>query len=268
MITETLLPSLAGLILLGIFWTLVVRKTRLSIAGGLLLTVLPVLAGNLYWFYACKPQRDEQKTQQQALADMAAMPGYRVLKQQEPALWTLLEQDFLRSIRQGDSVPVAVGQLRGMLADVINQRLGRASDQAVIHYVSVSVDEMQALDKISAEQCFRFLYPQVDGGVNLMKLLPTDMNAQDSEAMEELLLSSQGPYKTLNKEQASQTLKQVVSTLYGRWGDQLKQLNEPGDTSSDHQTLCAMTIDLYQTILKQPAPQSANLLRTMVVSAQ
>lgn len=61
MITETLLPSLAGLILLGIFWTLVVRKTRLSIAGGLLLTVLPVLAGNLYWFYACKPQRDEQK---------------------------------------------------------------------------------------------------------------------------------------------------------------------------------------------------------------
>lgn len=266
--TDTLIPSLAGLIILGIFWALVVRKTRLTLVGGIILTLLPVLVGNLYWIYACKPQREQQRTEQRALAEMAAMPGYRVLKQQEPALWTQLQEAFLSSIRQGDSVPVAVGQLRGMLADVINQRLGRATDQAVIHYVSVSVDEMQALDKISTEQCFRFLFPQVDGGVNLMTVLPPSMNAQDSAAMESLLLSSQGPYKTLNKDQASQTLKQVVSGLYTRWGDKLKQLNEPGDTSSDHQALCAMTIDLYQTILRQPAPQSANLLRTMVVSAQ
>lgn len=266
--TETLLPSVVSLIILGLLLTVIVRKTRLSLVAGILLTVIPVAAGNLWWFYAYKPQHDAELLAQHSLAELSALPGYRVLKQQEPKLWAVLQQSFLHSISQGMSMPLAVGQLRGMLADVVNQRIGRASDQAVINYVTVNVDEMIALEKISPEYCFRFLYPQVEGGVNLMQVLPPSLNDRDSVAMEQLLLTSEGPDKPLNKTLASDTLKQVVGTLYSRWGDKLKQLNEPGDTSSDHQSLCAMTIDLYQTILKLPAPQSANLLRMMVVSAE
>ncbi len=266
--TETFIPSVAGLIILGLLMTVMVRKTRLTLIAGILLTLLPVAAGNLLWFYGYKPQHDAQLNAQRSLAELSSLPGYRILKQQEPKLWAVLQQSFLHSIAQGMSVPLAVGQLRGMLADVVNQRIGKASDQAVIDYVRVSVDEMLALDKISPEDCFRFLYPQVEGGVNLVKLLPQSLNNSDAQAMEQLLLTSEGPDKPLDKVLASDTLKQVVNTLYTRWGDKLKQLNEPGDTSSDHQSLCAMTIDLYQTILKLPAPQSANLLRIMVVSAE
>lgn len=265
--TETLLPSLIALVITGVSLSFLVRKKWLSLRAGLLLVILPVLLGNLVWFYVCKPQRDAALAAQHSLAQLAALPGYRILKQQEPALWPVLEQAFLHSVARGESVPVAAGQLRGMLADVVNQRVGRASDQAVIDYITVSVEEMQALDKISAEDCFRFLYPQVNGGVNLVQLLPPALNARDAQAMEQLLLTSAGPDKPLDRKMASDTLKQVVSTLYTRWGNQLKQLNQPGDTSSDHQTLCAMTIDLYQTILKLPVAQSANLLRMMVVSA-
>ena len=266
--SDTLIPSIAGLVMLGLFWTLVVRKSRLSLAGGILLTVLPVIAGNLYWFYACKPARDLQRQEQHALAEMASLPGYRILKVQEPGLWRMLQQAFLRSVREGNSAPVALGQLRGMLVDVINQRIGRASDDAVIHYVSMSVDEMKTLDHLSSDACFRFLYPQVEGGVNLMQLLPPALNTEDAQAMEVLLLNSQGPDKPLNKPLATETLKEVVNTLYPRWGDRLRQLNEPGDTSSDHQALCHMTIDFYQTILSLPPVQSVNLLRMMVLSAE
>lgn len=92
--TDTLIPSISGLVILGLFWTLVVRKSRLSLAGGILLTVLPVIAGNLYWFYACKPELDVQKQEQRALAQISSLPGYRVLKIQEPGLWRMLQQAF------------------------------------------------------------------------------------------------------------------------------------------------------------------------------
>ena len=229
----------------------------------ILLTII-MLGAIGYHFYT--PATDSrQLAQQQALAQFSALPGYRLLKQQEPQLWQEVRESFVHSLAAGHSQQQAIGEVRGQLTELVNLRIVKADDNAVTNYIAVAVQEMQALNKISAESCYRFLYPQVSGGINIGLLLSPQMNQADQDALEQLFLHSQGGDRKRDTAAAHNALNGVVKRLYPQWGSELQQLNQPEDLATDHQKLCVMSIDLYRTILKLPQPEAANLIRQMVV---
>ncbi|WP_312242263.1 hypothetical protein [Pantoea sp.] len=262
--TSTLLLTLAAFALLALIIALLVRTTRLRLWQGLILLLMPLLLANLLWFSWLKPQQQRTAVAAQAEKSLNDTPGYRILKTQEPALWRLLQQELAHRLREGEKPPVALGEMRGMLADVVNQRLVRASDASVVHYIAVSVREMQALQRQDPQLCFRFLFPHVSGGVNLASQLSPQLNLQDADAMEQLLLDSTGAERTVDMAEARRTLQLLVAPLYAKWGDKLKQLNMPADAAPDRAAMCAMSIDLYSAILALPEAQAANLLRKMM----
>ena len=230
------------------------------------LIVIIIIFGAIgYRFHTPATTDPRQLAQQQALVQFAALPGYRLLKQQEPQLWQELRESFLRSIAAGHSQQQAIGEVRGQLTELVNLRIVKADDSAVMNYIAVAVQEMQALNSISAESCYRFLYPQVSGGVNIGTLLSPQLNQADQEALKQLFLHSQGNDQVRDVTAAHDALNKVVKRLYPQWGNQLQQLNQPEDLATDHQKLCVMSIDLYRTILKLPQPEAANLIRQMVV---
>jgi hypothetical protein len=262
--TSLWIVTLAAFALLALIIVVLIRTTRLRAWQGVLLFLLPLLLANLLWFSWLKPQQQRAAQQQAAIDYLAQTPGYRVLQTQEPALWQLLVQELQHRLRRGETPQQAAGELRGWLADVINQRLMRAPDSAVVNYIRVSVSAMQALGQRDPQLCFRFLYPQVSGGVNLVNTLSPSLNAQDAAAMEQLLLASRGAEVPVDQPQAQRDLQRIVATLYKKWGDKLQQLNMPADTAVDRSSMCAMSVDLYSAILALPDKQAANLLRRMV----
>ncbi|MGJ0127475.1 hypothetical protein [Pantoea sp. RHCKP32] len=261
-----LLPvmTLAAFALLALIVIVLIKTTRLRLWQGLLIFLLPLIVANLLWFSWVAPQQRQAAQREQAVSQLSAMPGFRVLQTQEPTLWLLLTQELTRRIRAGEPADKATGELRGWLIEVINQRLMRGTDAAVVHYISVSVEEMQALNQIDPGLCFRYLYPQVSGGINLQTTLSPALNRREAEAMEQLLLNSPPPEQPLDKTQAQADLQQITGQLYQKWGDRLQQLNMPADTAVDRSSLCAMSIDLYSAILALPDKRAANLLRRMI----
>lgn len=260
--TSLLVITLAAFALLALIIIVLIKTTRLRLWQGLILFLLPLVVANLLWFSWAVPQQ-QARQHNQAVSYLAQMPGYRVLQTQEPALWLLLTQELTRRVRAGEPVEQATGELRGWLLDVINQRLMRGTDAAVVNYIGVSVEEMKALNARDPGLCFRFLYPQVNGGVNLVKILPSSLNHKEAEAMEQLLLNSTPQQQPMDSTLAQRDLKQVVAQLYQRWGGKLQQLNMPADTAVDRSSMCAMSIDLYSAILALPDKRAANLLRRM-----
>ncbi|WP_241609539.1 hypothetical protein [Rosenbergiella australiborealis] len=217
-----------------------------------------------YGFYAAT-YKPHQAVEQQAYERFTHLPGYRLIKQQDPELWHDLSETFRRSFAEDASFQKAVGEVRGQLTALVNLRIVKADDTTVTNYIAVAVQQMQALNNISAESCFRFLYPQVSGGVNIGVLLSPEMNDADQQALEALFTHSLGHDYPRDVAAAHASLSQVVSELYPQWGNQLQQLNQSEDLATDHQKLCIMSIDLYRTILKLPKPAAANLIRQMVV---
>lgn len=242
------------------------RRQQLSGRGTLLLAILAglIFAGWLGYRYVILPearlQAEIDATQQQ----LARLPGYRILQQQEPALWHQLNAELSAQLRAGVSPPLAIGHLRAMLTDLLNQRIGRADDNAINRYITVSLKQIESLRARDIQLCFRFLFPQVNGGVNLNRVLPENLIQQDREAIEQLLQQSTGADRKVDVPAAHQDLNRIVQQLYASWGNDLHWLNAPSDAHVNRQKMCDMTIDLYRAILALPPTQAANVLRMML----
>lgn len=256
--------TLVAFVLLAIIIIVLVRTTSLRLWQGVILFLLPLVLANLLWFSWLHPRQERQALAQEVSTQLSLAPGYRLLKTQEPALWQLLNRELLHKRMEGVPADQALGELRGWLMDLVNQRMARADDATLVNYLRVSVDEMQALQQSEPQRCFRFLYPQVNGGINLQQTLSPELYQRDAQALDQLLRQSTGNDQPLDQALAQRDLQSIVEKLYGKWGDKLQQLNMPADTAVDRSAMCAMSIDLYSGILALPAKQAANLLRKMV----
>lgn len=256
--------TLAAFVLLAVIIVVLVRTTSLRLWQGVILFLLPLVLANLLWFSWLHPRQERQALAQDVSTQLSLAPGYRLLKTQEPALWQLLNRELLHKRMEGVPADQALGELRGWLMDLVNQRMARADDQTLVNYLRVSVEEMQALQQPEPQRCFRFLYPQINGGINLQQVLSPALYQRDAQALDQLLRQSTGSEQPLDQALAQRDLQSIVEKLYGKWGDKLQQLNMPADTAVDRSAMCAMSIDLYSGILALPAKQAANLLRKMV----
>lgn len=258
----------SAFLLVALLLTLHILYRRKSLTGrkALMLAVLVALIFGVWSGYrlVMLPEARLQARIDRAQQQLTHLQGYRILQQQEPALWRQLNAELAAQLRAGVSPPLAIGHLRAMLNDLLNQRIGRAGDKAINNYIAVSLEQMQQLRAHDVQLCFRFLFPQVSGGVNLNKVLPEALIQQDRLAIETLLQDSMGAEQTVDLHAAHRDLNLIVQQLYASWGNDLQWLNAPADAHVNRQKMCDMTIELYRAILALPARQSANVLRMML----
>ncbi|MCU5772858.1 hypothetical protein N5923_06605 [Erwiniaceae bacterium BAC15a-03b] len=260
----TIIPSIIALLVLSLIALLLVKKGKIKRRVAVLIVIAPLLAGHIIWLNWIYPQQQQAAKIAAAQQQLATTPTYRVIKQQQPALYKQLNDELLTAVRQGTPTARAIGQLRPLLADLLNQRIGRAEDNSIISYMQLSVRQMQSLRQQSGELCFKFLFPQISGGVNTEEVLPPALQQQDLQQMEALLKASNGPDKPIDLAESRRSLQVIVRSLYAKWGAELQLLNAPTDSRVDQTHMCDMTIDLYQAILALPTKQSANVLRMML----
>ncbi len=252
---------LLALFLIVVLW---IKRGKVKRAVALLLLVISVMSAVAVYFQVIEPAQRRDARLRNAQQQLATTPVYRVIKQQQPALYKQLSEALNQAILQGMPATKAINQLRPMLSTLLNQHIGRASDETITRYMRLSVSQMQYLRTKDPQLCFKFLFPQVSGGVSIGDILPEKLIQDDLLRTEELLTSSMGANKTIDMPAARKSLQGIVGTLYGRWGNDLQQLNMPPNVRTDRPKICDMTIDLYRAVLELPTEQSANVLRMML----
>jgi hypothetical protein len=264
LISHAILASLfSALVWLVVTGTLRKRK-KLSTAAALLLFVLPLLAGNLYYFGWMRPEQQQLAKIDAAAAQLATLPVWRTVREQQPDLYQQAYDELLSHLRAGMPPQQAIDRLRPMVADLLNQRINAARDEDLIDYMQVSLEQMKQMRKLGAGQCFRFLFPQVKGGVSVSELLPKALIDRELQSMDVLLKHSRGVEQPVDLKQGRVQLQAVVGGLYQRWGSDLQTLNTPAESGVSESKLCDMTIDLYQSVLALTGKDSANVLRIII----
>lgn len=254
--------SVTGLLWLALLAVLIRRRKLGKIAG--LVLLLPLLAGNFYYYRWMVPQQQQMARLEAAGQQLATLPVWRTVKAQEPALYRQVSETLQRDLQSGVAEQQAFDRLRPLAADLLNKRVNAAADADLIRYMKISLEEMKQLRQKDPRLCFRFLFPQIHGGVNLGEQLPRSLVDAEMQAMDTLLVNSQGPDRMTNVKSGRSQLQSIVGRLYAKWGGDLQNLNTPAERGVDESKLCDMTIDLYQSVLALADKDSANVLRIII----
>ena len=255
----------ASLLIVFLFW--LHKKGKISrLLAGICGFVLLFVASAIY-FGAIAPQYQRQAERAAAEKRFAGMPGYRTIKVQQPELFQQLQQEFSAALQQGMTDQQALEMLRPALSDLINQRISYVNNAQLHSFMQISLEEMKLIRQKSAQLCYRFLFPQINGGINTSEVLPQALRDREMVALEAFLLQSRGAKQPMDITRSRADLQALVSTLYGKWGSDLQTLNSPAEAGVDKSKLCDMTIDLYQSVLALPVNQSAGVLRMILESS-
>lgn len=191
-----------------------------------------------------------------------------MLKEQEPAFWLHLRTQALQLKNEGKTEQQIIDTIQPQVLQIQMSRLQQAPDSNVIDYMKINLEQIAAVQKKGDDECFRFLFPQVKGGINPMRLISQDILKRRMEGDATMMRAAYGVNKhtvtDAEKQQAMQDLQNVVPILVQRYGQDVQLMAEPQKGVGKEKVVCDLVQDMWVEVLKLPAAQAAGVIRLSV----
>ena len=153
------------------------------------------------------------------------------------------------------------------ISTVVSKKLPRASDQAIIIYVRVIVDEMDELQKQGGNLCYRLLFPQAEGGVNARLVFSSEVQKRDLKALDMTIKSYEANWAMPSEKEIIPFLEPIYVELFEMYGDDVLILENPLEKNVDRDKVCSIAKTLYSKILALKQEQAVGVLRWMFSQA-
>ncbi|GJL44278.1 TPA: topoisomerase II [Citrobacter farmeri] len=268
--THVLLAGYVGAVIAAVIG-LMRKKGWVGKASGAVLMIVAIVAWNLFDVHYLIPREKAasgQTEEQQFDAALLQMPTFQVLKEQEPKFWLHLRTQALQLKNEGKTEQQIIDTIQPQVLQIQMSRLQQAPDSNVIDYMKINLEQIAAVQKKGDDECFRFLFPQVKGGINPMRLISQDILKRRMEGDATMMRAAYGVNKhtvtDAEKQQAMQDLQNVVPILVQRYGQDVQLMAEPQKGVGKEKVVCDLVQDMWGEVLKLPAAQAAGVIRLSV----
>ena len=247
------------------------KKGWLGKLSGAVVFVVAIVAWNLFDVHYLIPREspnygltDAQKFENA----MLSMPVYQVLKEQEPALWQNILTQATQLKEAGKSEQQIIDAIQPQILQVQMARLQQAPDANVIEYMKINLEQISAVVKVGNDECFRFLFPAVKGGINPVRIIPREIMDRRMASDMSMMYASHGPKKHTvtaeEKQLALQDLQSISPGLVQRFGPDIQIMADPSKGVGKEKVVCEMVQDLWSQVLKLPTARAAGVIRLML----
>lgn len=265
--TEVMVWGISGVVI-GSLIGAVHKKGKIGRVPAVILFLVLIIGGNVLWGGVIKPRLAGESEEQKIDQALAALPLYTTIKTQEPALYAQIRSNILKVRKDGKSQQEAIDTVKPMVSVLLSERITHAPDANVNDAMQVNLEEMQTLQARKDGSCFKFLYPQVSGGVNTAQVLPPELFQKDLSTMNDLLLAT-GSGQTVQPTVVSTgkvvlMMAPVREALANMYGEQLQMFSDLTKPDVDREKVCEISISLYSGILALQPADSAAILRMML----
>lgn len=232
-----------------------------------IVVVVVLAAAVAFWVYFDK-QRLQQNPAQQLDTTLNAMPAWQVLKEQDPALQQRIRDQIVAMQKAGDSEQHIIDVIQPQILNLQMSRLQTAPDPYVVDYMKANMEQTAAIQKVSDDACFRFLYPGVKGGVNPMRVLDKQMMQRRMQADADMMRAAFGKNRhtvtPAEREAAVADVRPIMKSLADKYGEDIQLLQMPDKAVGKEKLSCDMVQDMWAKVLKLPEHQAAGVIRLAV----
>lgn len=268
--THVLLAGYIGAviaIIVGVFR----KKGWIGKIAGVVIFVVAIVGWNLFDVHYLIPREspDYGLTEAQKFEKaMLTMPVYQVIKEQEPALWEHIRNQAAQMKEAGKSEQQIIDVIQPQILQMQMARLQQAPDAEVIDYMKINLEQIAAVQKVGDDECFRFLFPAVKGGINPVRIIPREIMDRRMASDLGMLYASHGPKKHTvtaeEKQLALQDLQALSPMLVQRYGQDIQIMADPNKGVGKEKLTCDMVQDLWTQVLKLPTVRAAGVIRLML----
>jgi len=190
---------------------------------------------------------------------LKATPAYGAVKQKYPADYAEILDIFVKEAARGTPRAAVIGKARAKFNELIRTLLPQADDGVLIEFSRLAMDEYRALQAQDPAACYKYASgTEVDESI--VRMIPPELVRRETSLHEKIILSAQ------KRDRAGSTQASWVKIRDNlvRKGYSAADLQEMGAKTippSSWARFCAVTIDMYDEIIRLPATDASLVLR-------
>ena len=227
--------------------------------------VIVVAAAVAFWVFLGKQQ---QSAEQQLNATLNEMPAWQVIKEQEPVLHQRILDQIAALQKAGEPEQQIIDTIQPQILHLQMTRLQNAPDANVVNYMTINMEQTAAIQKVSDDACFRFLYPMVKGGINPMRMLDKDLMARRMQADADMMRAAYGKNRhtvtPAEREAAVEDVRPIMKALADKYGEDIQLLQMPEKAAGKEKLSCDMVQEMWAKVLALPEQKAAGVIRLAV----
>ncbi len=253
-----LLGTVLGAIAAGLVFVFVGRKkATLFIAAGVGIVVFA--AGVTLGGTVLKPLIQKQQFE----AIFADIAPFKTVKKQEPVLFQDIHMSLFREYSSGTKNSQIVDAFHDRLTKLASKRSPYASDEALVAFITATVEQLELLSKKDTALCYKHLFPDADGGIDITEHVPPAMLSKEFDAINQVLLTSVTEKSVPSQEEVLPTIKSLFADLYKEFGSSMAYMESPQSPQANRNDVCLITLNLYKKIIELPPEEGLPTLRWM-----
>lgn len=229
--------------------------------------VAVISAAVAFWVYYDK-QRQQNTPEHRLDTVLNAMPSWQVLKEQDPRFVARIREQILTMQKAGESEQEIIDVVQPQILELQMSRLQYAPDANAVAWMTINMEQTAAIQKVSDDACFRFLFPAVKGGVNPMRVLDKEMMQRRLQADADMMRMGWGRdrHNVSPEEHAAavEDVRPIMQALSSKYGKDIQLLVMPENAVGKEKLTCEMVQAMWGKVLKLPEQKAARVIRMAV----
>jgi hypothetical protein len=191
------------------------------------------------------------------------LPGFRAVKELEPATYQKMVKEFSAAVKSGKSLGEAEAASRRTLEGLTLRYLPLASDEALMAMRDTWVKMLMEYKDQDSRACIAMITGNPSGPqYDYSTVFPAWNCTNELIVLEDVLRSAaSGRHRQTDVATAERDLKGIRAALSRRFGDEMSLLTQEDRWAESPDRVCTMLLAFYEATQRTPRERQGNLLR-------
>ncbi len=186
------------------------------------------------------------------------------IKTHEPDLFQAMLDRAGQSRREGQSLKQVVRQMQADVRAAVLPRLPYASDEAILEVTRVNIMEMEDLRVAGGEYCRSFLFPDHPESILFSTKISREAIDRETLALRQIFATADMDMTLPDPRAAEELMAPLFEDIIVAFGGAVfEAFANPYGEGVDTDTLCAVGIDIYASVLTLSPDDAVSVLRNM-----
>ena len=240
-------------------WLAVIPVAVFALSGVLAYNFL----GPRFYELFLRPNVDRAAVERELLAD-PKMKWLKILQEKQPKSHAEFMDALIERLQKREPMEDSMNYLRKRFVEpIFSANAPHLDDDAMLRYISLIADQMQAFAQKNPALCVRLLHGQDLGDVR--PYLPEPLLAQELKLLEDALLADKTkPRRWYTQAEQMQVMQGVMIKLAKEHGNLVELINPATPANGRERDACTIGTALFREIAALPGPNSAALMRSLL----